>query len=217
MSDNNLLTDDFDINDIPEKFLDKPSGRLRIKAMNDSYRELERKLSSQPSIPSSPEDYNIDCSHGLFEVDRDMNRTLHRNGFTQEQVQTVYDLAAEKMVPLIVQLAHDYQADREIDKLINHFCSEEHWREGSRRLLAFGRENLPSDVLDTLASSFEGVVALYGMMKSEEPGISRQASTQESAGLNELYSMMRDPKYWRDRDPSFVAKVTEGFQKVYGE
>lgn len=33
----------------------------------------------------------------------------------------------------------------------------------------------------------------------------------------ELQSMMRDPKYWRDQDPSFVAKVTEGFQKLYGK
>ncbi len=29
--------------------------------------------------------------------------------------------------------------------------------------------------------------------------------------------MMRDPKYWRDKDPAFVAKVTEGFKSVYGE
>jgi hypothetical protein len=28
--------------------------------------------------------------------------------------------------------------------------------------------------------------------------------------------MMRDPKYWRDKDPSYVAKVTEGFKKMYG-
>ena len=29
--------------------------------------------------------------------------------------------------------------------------------------------------------------------------------------------MMRDPRYWRDRDPSFVQKVTEAFQKMYPE
>jgi hypothetical protein len=29
--------------------------------------------------------------------------------------------------------------------------------------------------------------------------------------------MMRDPKYWRDQDPSFIAKVTEGFKRMYGE
>jgi hypothetical protein len=97
MSDN-LLTEDFDINDIPEKFIDKQSGKFRVKAMNDSYRELEKRFSSIPSIPKSADDYCINCDHGLFEVDKEMNKIFHQKGFTQEQVQTVYDLAAEKMV-----------------------------------------------------------------------------------------------------------------------
>jgi len=33
----------------------------------------------------------------------------------------------------------------------------------------------------------------------------------------ELSSMMRDPKYWREKDPAFVAKVTQGFQRLYGK
>ena len=32
----------------------------------------------------------------------------------------------------------------------------------------------------------------------------------------DLQAMMRDPRYWRDRDPSFVAQVTDGFRKMYG-
>ena len=45
------------------------------------------------------------------------------------------------------------------------------------------------------------------------------ASTSWVGSQNELdlQSMMRDPKYWRDQDPSFVNKVTEGFQKLYGK
>jgi hypothetical protein len=27
--------------------------------------------------------------------------------------------------------------------------------------------------------------------------------------------MMRDPRYWRDRDPAFIAQVTEGFKRLY--
>ena len=27
--------------------------------------------------------------------------------------------------------------------------------------------------------------------------------------------MMRDPRYWRERDATFVAQVTEGFQRLY--
>lgn len=29
--------------------------------------------------------------------------------------------------------------------------------------------------------------------------------------------MMRDPRYWRDKDPAFVAKVTEEFQRMCTE
>lgn len=38
-----------------------------------------------------------------------------------------------------------------------------------------------------------------------------QAEPDEAA----LSQMMRDPRYWRDRDPELVARVTEGFQRLY--
>src|SRR4051812_17071015 len=122
------------------------------------------------------------------------------------------------MVPLVFQIAADYNADREIEKLVKQFGGEDKWREISRQLLAFGQKALPADVLETLSSSYEGVMALHRMMKGEEPGLSRTAEPQDTGqGELELQSMMRDPKYWRDQDPSFVSKVTEGFQKMYGK
>ena len=72
-------------------------------------------------------------------------------------------------------------------------------------------------MLDNLAASYEGVLALERMMKGEEPNLMSQ-DVKSSDGMEdkELQSMMRDPKYWRDRDPAFVAKVTEGFKNLYG-
>ena len=32
---------------------------------------------------------------------------------------------------------------------------------------------------------------------------------------NELHNMMRDPRYWRDRDPEFIARVTAGFRELF--
>ncbi len=29
--------------------------------------------------------------------------------------------------------------------------------------------------------------------------------------------MMRDPRYWRTREPDFVRRVTEGFRRLVGE
>lgn len=31
----------------------------------------------------------------------------------------------------------------------------------------------------------------------------------------QLSEMMRDPRYWRDRDPEMIREVTEGFEELY--
>lgn len=204
---------------IPDKFKDPSTGELKVESLLTSYGELERKMSAAPRPPKTPGDYCINCDHGLFTADADLNAKLHAKGFTNEQVQIVYDLAAEKLVPLVFKVAADYNAEREIEKLVAHFGGAEKWAETSRQLLAFGQKALPADVLETLSSSYEGVLALHRMMKGEEPGLTRSSGSERSGGSQgemELQSMMRDPKYWRDQDPSFIAKVTEGFQKLYG-
>ena len=174
-------------------------------------------LSSRPSVPKAPQEYAIKYDHGMFEPDEEINGRLHARGMTQEQAQEVYDLAAEKMVPMMKELAHDMRADREVEKLLNHFGGPEKWKEVSRQLLRFGQRNLPADVLDNLSSSYEGVLALHRMMKSDEPGLKRQSENPSAIDEQELGTMMRDPRYWKDRDPAHIAKVTEGFQKIYGE
>ena len=208
----NLLT-----NESPEKFLDPESGEVRMDRFLQSYHALEKKLSQSPAAPKTPHDYCIDCSHGLFQPDADINARLHEKGFTQDQAQELYNIAAEKLIPMIVEIAAEFQADREVEKLVQHFGGPDNWREISHQLLAFGQKNLPPEVLNSLSSSYEGILALHRMMKGEEPKLSRApAKSGDAPNDRELTSMMRDPRYWRDRDPSFVAKVTEGFQKLYG-
>ena len=212
----NLLTETIDPSIVPEKFKDPESGALRTETLLNSYQELERKMSGQSHAPKTPEEYCIECKHGMFEPDAEVNERLHAKGLTNEQMQEVYDLAAEKLVPMIVELAGEFQADREVEKLINHFGGAEKWKEVSRQLLAFGRKNLPADILNNMASSYEGVMALQRMMRGEEPSL-KTSDVKPVAGVDEkeLTSMMRDPKYWREKDPAFVAKVTEGFKAMY--
>lgn len=203
---------------IPDKFKDPNTGEVKMESLLTSYSELEKRLSRTPTPPKSPDDYCINCDHGYFSEDKELNAKLHAKGFTNEQVQIVYDLAAEKLVPLVFQVAADYSAEREIEKLVTHFGGEEKWNEVSRQLLSFGQKALPADVLETLSSSYEGVLSLFRMMKGEEPGLSRASAPQGSMqGELDLQAMMRDPKYWREQDPSFINKVTEGFQKLYGK
>lgn len=217
---------------IPEKFWDAEAGQIRTEALLNSYLALERKLSgSLPTpdsdeaklrirkamgMPETPDEYCVNCDHGLFEPDADVNSRLHAKGLSQEQLQEVYDLAAEKIVPMIAQLASDFNADREVEKLINHFGGTDSWKQVSKQLMAFGQKNLAPDVFMNLASSYEGVMAMHRMMKSDEPGLAKTSEPVSGKGDTlELQSMMRDPKYWREKDPAFVAKVTEGFKNIY--
>lgn len=209
------MTDNLLTNEVPEKFRDQKTGDVKLDMLLQSYRELENKLSQRPNAPKSPEDYCIDCSHGLFTPDMEVNRRLHEKGFTLDQAQAVYDLAAERMVPMMAQMRGEFEADREVEKLITHFGGPQKWQEVSRQLLAFGQKNLPHDVLDSLSSSYEGVLALHRMMKSGEPGLKRGGAASGSMDEKDLHAMMRDPRYWRDKDPAFVSKVTEGFQRMY--
>jgi hypothetical protein len=174
-------------------------------------------LLSLLGVPEGPDGYCIDCGHGLFDADPMLNHKLHAAGFTPEQAQLVYDLAAERLVPMIQQIAFEFEAEREVARLINHFGGEDAWRETSRQLLAWGRKNLPPAALDGLTTSYDGVVALHRMMTASEPAALRAAaSSGASPGSEEdLHKMMRDPRYWRDRDPALLAKVTEGFRQLY--
>lgn len=219
---------------IPEKFRDPDTGEIRVDVLLESYRALERKLSTMMpkpedeqsrrrvqhmlGCPDCADDYKLDITHGLFTADPEVNRRLHEKGLTNDQMQEVYNLAAERLVPAIFELAQDYQAEREVERLIAAFGGEDRWSEISRQLLAYGRKNLPADVLGSLSSSFEGVMALYRMMQggNGEPAITDiAASGPATPDEGALRGMMRDPRYWRDRDPSYVAQVTQGFQRMY--
>jgi hypothetical protein len=205
---------------LPEKFWDAETGEIRIDDLIKSYIALEKKLSSLPAtrVPESADEYCVKCDHGLFEPDLEVNKILHARGFTPEQVQTVYDLAAERLVPMILELAGDYKADREVERLMSAFGGPEKWQEISRQLLAYGRKNLPNDVLESLSSSFEGVMMLYRMMSGDMPQMANVRIDQTGADMDEkdLKSMIRDPRYWRKKDPAFVSKVTDGFKRIYG-
>jgi hypothetical protein len=156
--------------------------------------------------------------HGLFEADREINTRLHAAGFTPQQVQLVYDLAAERLVPLVEEMGAEFEAEREIERLVRHFGGEEKWREVSRQMLAWAKKHLPAEAIEGLSASFDGVMALYRMMTAEgEPAALVGEGDGPDGGESELHALMRDPKYWRDKDPATIARVTDGFRRLYPE
>lgn len=203
---------------VPEKFWDPENKTLRADALIKSYRELERKLGEHnpQGPPPPPKDYSIEVRNEILSVDAGVNARLNEAGFTNEQAQLVYDLAAEKLAPLVSEVASVFEAERQVERLVEHFGDQKHWREVSKQLGKWGRASLPAEVFDALSTTFEGIVAMHRMMKNSEPNLVCAGGTSEQVATEDaLKRMMRDPRYWRDSDPDFVNQVRDGFRRLY--
>ncbi len=211
---------------IPSKFR-KQDGTINVMELLKSYLALERKLAerSQKNIlqnqkgfmPASADEYQIDLKASGLTIDPEINRRLFELGFTQEQVQAVYDLAAEKVVPVIQQLAADYRTDRELADLEKEFGGADRFNQVARQIFLWGQQNLDSDVFQALSCSKEGILTMYKMMNSNEPVLLKEKANQrEVVSEEELRKMMQDPRYWKQNDPAFVKKIEDGFKKLYG-
>ncbi len=217
---------------VPEKFWNADTGDVRIEMLAKSYAELERKFSARTEEPESGGDdewpgeppetelsvtdrYEIDTSHGLFEAEPEIDALLQEAGFTQAQAQLVYDLAAHVLTPVMSVAGTSHDDDVEEGRLVSHFGGRERWVEMSRQLRTWGKRHLPADVYDTLSSSYEGVLSLHRLMHADEPSVLRGSGGTETTDEASLRRMIRDPRYWRDRDPSVIRRVSEGFNRLY--
>ena len=207
--------------DVPAKFRDAATGAVRVDALLKSYLELERRLSQRSlppgppapdaapedltrfrqamGIPEAPEAYDIAAPHDLCCADAEINGRLHAAHFSNAQAQLVYDLAAERLLPLIAEAAAQHEADRQRATLIQHYGGEDGFRRMAAQLAAWGQAKLPPPVYAALASTAEGVMALEQMMRGQEPGLGRDTAAPAAESETELRAMMRDPRYWRAR------------------
>lgn len=212
--------------EIPNKFK-KQDGTINIAELLKSYLALERKLAERSNknllqnqkglMPTSADEYQIDLKQSGLIIDPDVNQRLFELGFTQEQVQAVYDLAAEKVVPVIQQLAADYRTDRELADLEKEFGGADRFNQAARQIFLWGQQNLNPEVFQALSCSKEGILTMYKMMHSNEPTLLKEKSVNiETVTEEELRRMMQDPRYWKKNDPAYIKKIEDGFKKLYG-
>lgn len=167
--------------------------------------------------PATPEEYDLQVDGQLFDNDPWVNKVLHEAGFSNEQAQLVYDLAEAELLPIAEEIGNRYRLEGDLQRLENHFGGKARWREISRQIRNWANKNLPHHAYDALSSSYEGILAMYAMLdQKEEPGLLNGQANTGQLEEGDLRKMMKDPKYWQDRDPSMVRKVTEGFQRLYG-
>jgi hypothetical protein len=204
---------------LPEKFWDAKSNAVRLDSLIRSYGELERRLGGprEADLPASADGYQITLASDALSIDAETNQKLHEAGFTNRQAQLVYDLAHEKLAPLLEDAAGELDRQRQLDRLGAEFGGEDKWRLVSRQIAAWGDRNFPPDVFAALSSTADGVLAMHKLMASGEPALGGGNHSSEGGGNDaDLRGLMRDPRYWRDRDPATVQKVRSGFRALYG-
>ena len=214
----NLLKNEENETPIPEKFLDK-EGNVNVNDLAKSYVALEKKLGApKEGIPQDAKGYKINLKNPLLVVDNQINERLFQLGLTNEQVQGVYDIAADILIPQIQAMTEQISADKELQALEKEFGGAERFNEIARQLSQWGEKNLDANTFNTLATSKDGIMTLYHMMQEKQETPVMQAKSVLNAKDDEatLRRLMQDPKYWKEQDPELVQRVERGFRRLYG-
>ena len=214
---------------IPEKFLNK-DGTLNTDALLKSYTELEKKIGTMISVPTSesdselrakfnraigvPENANEYPTCPMFDDDS-LRENFLEIGLTSSQVEKIYDIANEFLSPVLSDLFEIKNESDAISELKNFFGGTEKMYDALRAINTFGEKYLPHDAFDAMCSSPQGIQGIYKMMQSMEPTVQTDDGGEKILSDDELRRMMRDPKYWRDMDPEYVRKIENGFKKLY--
>ncbi|MXW91829.1 MAG: hypothetical protein F4114_15880 [Rhodospirillaceae bacterium] len=167
------------------------------------------------TVPDGPDGYRIEADHPWLGNDAELNGVLHEHGFTQGQAQLVYDIAHEYVLPLLDRMAGEIAGLRGERQLRAVFPGDD-WEARAEQTRQWGASALPEDLYQTLAATPAGVAAMHRMMQHGEPDfLSRTGPAGPAADEAELRRLMDDPRYWRDHDPATIAKVRDGFDRLY--
>ena len=207
---------------LPEKFWDEESRKVKLEELLEDYVSLTARDTNlvetyNRNIPESFEKYDIRIDNPLLARDDDVLRKLFEKKFTNEQAQLVYDLAVERVLPRLNEMAVDFEAQNQLSELTKYFGGQERFSEVSRQISNWAKRNVKPEVYDALATTSEGVIALYRMMSSKEPVIGKESDIPYDLTEDKLKQMMQDPRYWRDQDRAYIDKVTKGFEYLYSE
>ena len=219
---------------IQDKFWNAETKEVNIENLASSYNSLESKLGSRTEdltkqirtdienekLKNVPEEYKLNVpeleGNVSLDISNDMpivqwwNQTAKNSGLTQEQ----YDEGVKVFVDNAI--ANLPNPDLEVQKL------GDSGRERIEAAELWSKKHLSPDAytaISSFAATAEGVKALEEVMKltkdSNMP--STQTQVDATADIDDLKSMLKDPRYWDSsrRDPSYVKRVSELFEKAY--
>lgn len=211
---------------LPEKF-------ERPEELAVSYSELERKFYSrkeelreqiigeiteeaESSAPISPADYevpDVEFDGMKLEVNEDdpmlgwFRDKAHTLGMSQDE----FNENVSEFLQMQMTQGPDWNVESE--------SLGEYADKRLERVDLWAEKNLS----ETAYSIFAGIPASAGMVELFEEmmelngqpqfNMTSESQFQERISREDLMSMQNDPRYWKDKDPAFIAKVRAGFDQ----
>ena len=219
---------------IQDKFWDSERNEVNLENLASSYNSLEKKLGSRTEdlskqiredlemekLKSAPEEYKVNLPELPENVDVTVSDdmeivqwwkdTAKKNGLSQEQ----FDQGVEMFVNNAIATLPDMNA--EMQKLGDNA------KERIEAAELWSKKNLSPESYQTfssVASTAEGVKVIEEIMKMTKDSPMPSTPTQVSVApnLQDLKSMINDPRYYDSnrRDPAYVKRVEELFEKAY--
>lgn len=161
-------------------------------------------------LPPAPEQYEapetIDPEHPAFAKATEWAKA---RGIPQD--------AFEELVGIATELLQPYEGEITFEAVKGQIPDVE-----TRAPLVANRVRTllgpQADALLRACTTPEVFLAVEKLTRGEQPiPVGGGAPAEPPLTAETLAAMVRDPKYWRDQDPTFTAKVTEGYRKLYGD
>ena len=220
---------------VQDKFWNKDTNEINIEELSSSYNSLEKKLGARTEDLSKqiredianevkanvPEKYEINMPEIPENIQMDINPempllqwwsdTAKAKGLSQEE----FNKGIEAFVNNEISALPDTDNERELlgENATQRIEAADLW----------SKKNLSSDSYEAIAefaSTAKGVKALEEIMKlnKDAPIPQTETAIEAAPSLEDLRSMMKDPRYWKDgeRDQAYINKVSMMYEKYYG-
>lgn len=205
---------------LPEKFWDKDKREPKLDAMAKSYAELEKNFKAGKHKAPDGGKYAQDVFGDKVPADDPLVAKYTEWAGKYGLPQSAYDELAQTVIELAGGAQQEIQVNREAemkalgpqaDAIINSMVD---WARGFVRSGVWSAEDF--EEFKIMGGTAQGMRALMKIRESYEGRVPLRetAPTGDMPSREELDAMIADPRY--QTDPSFRAKVTAGFEKLYG-
>ncbi len=182
-----------------------------IKTENNSVEK--RDLLELALITNGAENTNVNVDNYFLNLKKEIIKILHEKQIPDSHVDVLTNIITEISLKYIKNIAEKYNSLQELMKLETFFGGEKNFNEVSKQITMWATKNLTPDLFNTLNTNYWGVISLYNMMRSyEDKTFIDQEFEKDFLTEKDLKSMMKNPKYWRDKDKNFIAQIDEGWK-----